>query len=257
MDSTGLFRLDGKVALITGGGGGLGRAMGRALAGAGSSVALADVVLEKAEAAASAIRSEGGKASAYALDVSSRADVDRVTDAVVRDLGRIDILINSAGITKRQPAETFEEEVWDRILAVNLKGTFLCCQAVARHMVRRGGGGKIINLASIAGVVGLPGTVAYCASKGGVVQITRTLALEWIGHGIHVNAIAPSWFDTDMGGWIVKADPELYKKTVGCVPAGRLGEPDELATAALFLASPASGMVTGQILGVDGGFTAM
>ena len=257
MDSTAIFRLDGKVSLITGGGGGLGVAMGRALAGAGSAVALADVIVDKAEAAATAIRGEGGKASAYALDVTSRTDVDRVTEAVVRDLGRIDILVNSAGITKRLPAETFDEEGWDQILAVNLKGTFLCCQAVARHMIQRGGGGKIINLASIAGVVGLPGTVAYCASKGGVVQVTRTLALEWVRHGIQVNAIAPSWFDTDMGGKIVRADPDLWKKTVATVPVGRLGEPDELATATLFLASSASGMVTGQILGVDGGFLAM
>jgi NAD(P)-dependent dehydrogenase (short-subunit alcohol dehydrogenase family) len=256
MDSTTVFRLDGKVALITGGGGGLGIAMGRALAGAGSAVALADVILDKAEAAAQAIRSEGGKASAYAVDVTAKADVDRQTSAVMRDLGRIDILVNSAGITMRMPAETFDEAVWDRILAVNLKGTFLCCQAAARHMIQRGGGGKIINLASIAGVVGLPGTVAYCASKGGVVQITRTLALEWVRHGIQVNAIAPSWFDTAMGG-LVKGDPDLWKSTVATVPAGRMGQPDELATAVLFLASPASGMVTGQILGVDGGFLAM
>ena len=169
--------------------------------------------------------------------------------------GRIDILVNCHGVTKRMAAVDFPEADWDRIMDVNLKGTFLCCQGVGRVMIQQGRG-SIINLASIGGLVGLPASVAYCASKGGVVQLTRTRGVEWAPLGVRVNAIAPSSFNTPMVQRVLDAEPEYRERVVSKIPIGRIAEPAEIVGSVLYLASAASGMVTGAILSVDGGYTA-
>ena len=166
-------------------------------------------------------------------------------------LGPIEILVNSAGITHRGPATDFPEAQWHRVIAVNLTGVYLASQAVGRRMVARRRG-RIVNIASIAGEIGLAGTIAYSASKGGVVQLTRALAVEWAPHQVRVNAIAPSWFSTDIGE-LIHREPEYERRAMQRVPAGRMGRPDELVGAALYLDSEASSMVTGHILAVDGG----
>ncbi len=166
-------------------------------------------------------------------------------------LGPVDVLVNSAGITRRRPAVEFAEDDWQRVIAVNLTGVFLACQAAGRRMLERRRG-RIVKIASIAGEIGLAGTIAYAASKGGVVMLTRALAVEWAAQGVRVNAIAPSWFDTDMGG-LMRREPDYAERAMRRVPMGRMGRPDELVGAVVYLASEASAMVTGHVLAVDGG----
>lgn len=250
-----LFDLRGQVALVTGGVGGLGRPLAVGLAAAGATVAIADIALEHADAVLAEIAATGQKGLAFTLDVTNRAAVQTVTDELCAELGRIDILVNSHGVTKRLPAVEFPEDDWDRIIAVNLKGTFLCCQAVGRVMIAQGRG-SIINFASIGGLVGLPTSVAYCASKGGVVQLTRTLGVEWAPLGVRVNAIAPSSFNTPMVQRVLDAEPAYRERVVSKIPSGRIAEPNEIVGTVIYLASAASSMVTGAILSVDGGYTA-
>jgi len=164
-------------------------------------------------------------------------------------------LVNCHGVTKRTPSLDFLEADWDRIVDVNLKGTFLCCQSVGRVMIQQGRG-SIVNLASIGGLVGLPTSVAYCASKGGVVQLTRTLGVEWAPLGVRVNAIAPSSFNTPMVRRVLEAEPEYRERVVSKIPIGRIAEAEEIVGSVIYLASAASSMVTGTILSVDGGYTA-
>ena len=241
--------------MITGGTGGLGRAIANGLAAAGATVVVADIVLDQADEIVAEIESYGQPGLALPLDVTDASSVQAVTDRLVSEFGRIDILVNSHGLTKRIPSVEFPEEDWDRIIAVNLKGVFLCCQRVGRVMIKQQRG-SIITFASIGGLVGVPMSVAYCASKGGVVQLTRTLGVEWAPLGVRVNAIAPSSFNTPMIRRVLDAEPEYHERVVSKVPLGRIGEPDEIIGAVLFLASNASGMVTGITLPVDGGYTA-
>jgi gluconate 5-dehydrogenase len=248
------FDLGGRVVLVVGGAGGLGAAMARGIAGAGAAVAVADRDAGGAAAVADAIRAAGGKAVAAGVDVTDPLSVERMVEDVGAGLGPIDGLVNAAGITRRAPAAEFPLGDWERILAVNLTGTFLCCQAVGRPMLARRRG-RIVNIASIAGEIGLPGTIAYSASKGGVVMVTRALAVEWAPFGVQVNAIAPSWFETSMGK-IIGAEPAYHERAMRRVPAGRMGRPDELVGAAVFLLSDAAAMVTGHVLAVDGGVLA-
>ncbi len=245
------FQLDGRVVVLTGAAGGLGSAMARGVAAAGATVAVADADVDRAAAVAAEIRAAGGKGLAVPVDVADPGSVGRMVEEVTRRLGPIDGLVNGAGITRRAPAAEFPLADWERILAVNLTGTFLCCQAVGQGMLARRQG-KIINVASIAGRIGLPGTVAYSASKGGVVMLTRALAVEWAPHGVQVNAIAPSWFQTSMGS-LLDLEPEYRDRAMRRVPAGRMGQPEELVGATVFLLSGASTMVTGHVLAVDGG----
>jgi NAD(P)-dependent dehydrogenase (short-subunit alcohol dehydrogenase family) len=250
----GAFGLAGRTVLVTGGGGGLGSVIVRGLAEAGAAVAVADLDGERASGVAGAVAAAGGRAVAERLDVTDAEAVERVMDRVSASLGPIDGLVNAAGITRRGAAADFPRADWDRILAVNLTGTFLCCQAAGRRMLARGRG-AIVNVASIAGHIGLPGTIAYIAAKGGVVMLTRGLAVEWAPHGVRVNALAPSWFATDMGN-LIDREPEYRDRVLRRVPLGRLGRPEELIGATVFLLSDAASMVTGHVLAVDGGVLA-
>jgi len=250
-----LFDLRDQVALVTGGTGGLGRSIAIGLAAAGATVVIADINLDGADEIVAEIESYGQRGLALAIDVTDARLVQAVTDKVWSEFGRIDILVNSHGVTTRIPSVEFPEAEWDRIIAVNLKGVFLCCQIVGRAMIQQGHG-VIVNMASIGGLIALPWSVAYCASKGGVVQLTRTLGVEWAPLGVRVNAIAPSTFNTPMVRRVIEVEPEYHERVVSNVPIGRIGEPDEIVGAVLFLASGASGMVTGMTLPVDGGYTA-
>ena len=251
MTGADLFRLDGQTAVVAGGAGGLGAAMARGLASAGALVAVADANAAQAKLVADGIAAAGGRALAVAVDVADAASVERMAAEAEAALGPIDVLVNSAGITHRSPAADFPEAAWHRVIAVNLTGVFLGCQVVGRRMLARRRG-RIVNIASIAGQIGLTGTVAYAASKGGVVMLTRALAVEWAPHNVRVNAIAPSWFESNLGD-LIHREPGYTERAMRRVPAGRMGTPDELIGAVLYLASDASTMVTGHVLAVDGG----
>jgi 2-dehydro-3-deoxy-D-gluconate 5-dehydrogenase len=248
------FRLDGQVSVVVGGAGGLGAAMARGLAEAGAAVAVADADAGRAKAVADAIAKAGGRSLAIAVDVAERESVERMAAEAEARLGAIDVLVNSAGITHRSPAAQFPEAQWHRVLAVNLTGVFWGCQVVGQRMLARRRG-SIVNIASIAGQIGLTGTVAYAASKGGVVMLTRALAVEWAAQNVRVNAIAPSWFQSNIGD-LIHREPDYAARAMRRVPVGRMGEPDELVGAVLYLASAASTMVTGHVLAVDGGVLA-
>jgi gluconate 5-dehydrogenase len=249
-----LFQLNGKTAVVTGGGGGLGQAICRGFASAGARVAVADSSFERAEETARLIANDGGEAIAESLDVTNKAQVDELVARIASEGQGLDIIVNCAGRAIRGTAIDYTEADWDAIIDVNLKGTFLCCQAAARHMVERRRG-KIINIASIGGFVAYPGSIAYLASKGGVVQLTRGFAVELAPYNVQVNAIAPSLFETGMTQG-TRSDPESQRYFMDRTPVGRKGQPEEIVGAAIFLAADCSGMVTGHVLAVDGGFLA-
>jgi NAD(P)-dependent dehydrogenase (short-subunit alcohol dehydrogenase family) len=249
------FRLDGKVALITGGARGLGLTMATALAEAGANVALAGRNIGPCEEAAAAITSATGRrAESFAADVTSAADIERLVASVEASLGRIDILINNVGVNIRGSVDQLSEADWDTVIDTNLKGPFLCARAIGPGMVTRGWG-RVINLGSILGAVGLGGRAPYASSKAGVINLTRVLALEWAGTGVTANAICPGPFATDMNRQLLN-DPVKYQEFVKKIPMGRWGELDEIAGAVVFLASDASSFVTGSAMFVDGGWTA-
>ena len=249
------FRLDGKAALITGGARGLGKTMAMALGEAGADIALAGRSRESCETTAKEIAdATGRKVWAFEADVTVAADVTRLADEVTAACGGIDILINNAGTNIRGTLDKLSEQDWDTVVDTNLKGPFLCARAIGPQMVARGWG-RVINLASIMSVIALPGRAPYASSKAGVLGLTRVLALEWAGTGVTCNAICPGPFATDMNRQLLN-DPAAYQQFVNQIPLGRWGELDELAGAAVFLASDASSFVTGSSLFVDGGWTA-
>ncbi|HLX60150.1 MAG TPA: 3-oxoacyl-ACP reductase family protein [Planctomycetota bacterium] len=250
-----LFKLNGRRALVTGGSKGLGKVMATALAQAGADVAVSSRHLDEAQAAAAEIAKETGRASyAVAADVSVGAEVERMAAELERRFGPIDILFNNAGINIRGNIADFKEADWDSVIAINLKGPFLCAKAFAPAMAKRGWG-RIINMGSIMSVVALPGRAPYAASKAGVLNMTRVMALEWATQGVTANAICPGPFATEMNVALL-SNPDAYKAFVSKLPIGRWGELHEIAGIAVFLASDASSFVTGTGIYVDGGWTA-
>jgi len=249
------FRLDGKVALITGGARGLGRTMAAALAEAGAEIALAGRSKDTCQQAADMITASAHrKVMAFAADVTKIAEVEQLANDVEREFGKIDILVNNAGINIRGPIQQLTEADWDAVIDTNLKGPFLCARAIGPRMVGRGWG-RVINLGSVLGVIALPGRAPYASSKAGIINLTRVLALEWAGTGVTANAICPGAFATEMNRSLLD-DPVKYKEFVAQIPMGRWGELEELTGAVVFLASDASSYVTGTPLFVDGGWIA-
>lgn len=248
------FRIDGKVTLITGGASGIGFATASLFTQAGARVFLLDRDAAAAEAAAARI---GGDAAARALDVADEAAIVRVFAEIDSLAGGIDILVNNAGTAIRRPAVEQTLDEWNRVLAVNMTGAFLAARTAARHMLAHRHGGAIVATASIMGLSGggLYPNISYQATKGAIVNMTRALAVEWAKHAIRVNAVAPTYVRTPFIAPLL-AQPELVAAIEGMTPLGRMAEPDEVASAILFLASPAAAMITGHTLPVDGGFLA-
>jgi NAD(P)-dependent dehydrogenase (short-subunit alcohol dehydrogenase family) len=248
------FGLEGKRALVTGGSRGMGRAIALALADAGADVAVTSRNGDDAEPVAVALRAKGRRSLALLLEVRNEASIRVCFERIDREWGSIDILVNNAGTNIRGSITQLSEADWDTVIDTNLKGPFLCARAIGPQMVARGWG-RVINIGSILSVIALPGRAPYASSKSGVVGLTRVLALEWAGSGVTCNAICPGPFATEMNRQLLN-DPVAYQQFISQIPLGRWGELDEMAGAAVFLASDASSFVTGSSVFVDGGWTA-
>ena len=248
------FRLDGRVALVTGASRGIGRDVALALAGAGAKVAVAARDQTALAELADAVAGRGGEALAVVIDVRDVASIRAAVADVVELFGRLDVLVNNAGLGANHPAEDVTEDDWDEMMAVNLRGLFFCAQAAGRVMLRQGYG-RIVNMSSQAGIVGIRDHAVYSASKGGVNLLTKVLALEWSSRGVTVNAVAPTFIYTP-GTAERLDDPNYRAEVVARIPAGRVGTTTDVAAAVIYLASEAGGMVTGTVLPVDGGWTA-
>jgi 2-deoxy-D-gluconate 3-dehydrogenase len=248
------IRLDGSVAVVTGGGRGIGRGIAERLAGAGADLVIAGRNPEALDAAQNAIERLGRRCVAVPADVRDAQAGRRIVDRAVSSFGRLDILINNAGINHRTAALDVTEAEWDEMLDTNLKAVFFCAQAAARVMLPAGRG-AIVNLASTMSFVALPNRATYCASKGAVATLTKQLAMEWAPRGVRVNAVAPTFVETGMTTEVLH-DPAARALVIGRIPLGRVVDIDEVARTVLFLASPASSAITGAILPVDGGYLA-
>ena len=249
------FNLTGRVAVVTGGNGGLGLAMARGLARAGAAIAIAARDEGKGQIAVKELIGVAPRSRFYAFQASSASSCGKLIETVVADFGACDILINNAGMNRRKPPEQISEQEWHEILDVNLGAALFCAQAAYPHM-KAAGRGKILNIGSMYSLFGAPTVAAYAASKGGLVQLTRSLASAWAADNIQVNAILPGWIDTDLTRRARQQVAELHDFVLARTPAGRWGEPDDLAGAAVFLCSSAADFVTGVALAVDGGYSA-
>jgi gluconate 5-dehydrogenase len=251
-----LFDLTGKVAVVTGGAGGIGIALAKGLADAGADVVVASRNLANLEPVAADIKAKGRRSMAIAVDVTDEKSVQAMVDAVIKEFSKIDILVNAHGLAIRKPADTFPREDFQRVMDINSVGTFLTCQAVGREMIKQGGG-RIINLSSVRGRYGLPANyAAYCASKGAVDTLTRTLACEWAKKNVLVNAVAPTIVETPLTMTPESLlNPEFAKSMKARIPMGKWALPEDIVGATIFFASPASSFITGQILYIDGGVT--
>ena len=250
-----VFKLDGRVALVTGGNRGLGFAMAKALAEAGASVIVTSRQEDRAvKSAATLSEATGQRARGLAVDITDAEQIETMLQSVVQEFGRIDILVNNAGINIRKPVEEFDEASWDLVQDTNLKAPFLCSRAAVRYMKEQHHG-RIINLSSMLGQVALPERSAYCSSKGGLIQLTRVMALEWATHNITVNALCPGPFATEINIPVMN-NPQANQFFLNHIALGRWGQPEELGGAIVFLASDASSFMTGAALVIDGGWTA-
>ena len=245
------MRLKDKVALITGAGRGIGREIALLFAQEGSILAICDINLESAEATAKEIEALGRQALGIAADVTSVASVEETINKILDKFSKIDILVNNAGITKDNLILRMSEEDWDKVLSVNLKGAFNCIKVLSRHMIKKRYG-RIVNIASVIGIMGNAGQANYAASKGGLIALTKSLAKELASRNINVNAVAPGFIQTAMTD---KLSEDYRKQMLGAIPLRKLGTPHDVAKACLFLAGPESDYITGQVIVVDGGLT--
>jgi len=251
------FRSDSKVALVTGGCGGIGEVVSHGLAEMGAKVAIADIRSEKAASCAAALRTRGFESYSLGFDVQSVADTQRMADQVAAHFGHLDILVNCVGLQREEKAEEVTEDNFDLVVRVNLKGAMFQAQAAARHMIKQGTGGKQVHIGSVRTLLALRGRgfAAYCATKGGLAVMCKQLATEWAPHKINVNVIAPTFVRTQqVAAWL--GDPDFYNALVARIPMGRIGEPEDVMRSVLFFVSGASDYVTGQTLYLDGGLTA-
>ena len=249
-----LFDLTGKIAIVTGGNGGIGLGMARGLADAGATIVIVGRNQPKSAAATEEIKKTGGKAIAIEADVTDRNAVKDVIAGTVREFGRLDILVNNAGINMRKPPQDLAAEEWDSVISTNLTSAFLCSQA-AHPAMKAAGGGKIINIGSMLSIFGASFAPAYAASKGGIVQFTRSCACAWAADNIQVNAILPGWIDTELTQRARQEIDGLHNKVLARTPAARWGASGDFAGIAVFLSSAASDFVTGTAIPVDGGFS--
>ncbi len=246
--------LAGRVAVVTGASRGLGRAIALALAEAGADVALAARAKRDLEDTGALVQRAGRRALVAPTDVASYAEVEALMGRAVRELGRLDIVVNNAGVAKVAPLAEMTPDDWRFMVDANLTGVFNGCRAAAPHLIAQKSG-KVINVASVLGQVGLPGYTIYAATKGGVIALTRALGVEWARHGIQVNAIAPGWFATDMTDPAF-SDPRINERLTRDIPMRRIGRPEEIGPLAVYLASDASAFMTGQTIFLDGGHSA-
>jgi 2-dehydro-3-deoxy-D-gluconate 5-dehydrogenase len=253
---TALFDLKGKVAIVTGGNGGIGLGMARGMAEAGAAIAIVGRNEAKSVAAAAELERSGAKAISVVADVTDKAAVDAMVARVARDLGRIDILVNNAGISIRKPPHVLDLAEWNKVIQTNLTSAFVCSQAVHPAM-KQAGGGKIINIGSMMSIFGASFAAAYAASKGGIVQFTRACAVAWAPDNIQVNAILPGWIDTDLTRSARKEVDGLHDRVLARTPAARWGVIDDFSGIAVFLSSRASDFTTGTAIPIDGGYSVM
>jgi NAD(P)-dependent dehydrogenase (short-subunit alcohol dehydrogenase family) len=251
-----LFRLDGKVALVTGGYGGIGEAVSWGLARSGAKVAVTGHNGAKAAAFVEELKAEGHEAWSTAFEAVSVSETQRMVDEATSRFGRLDILVNCIGLNREEKAEEVTETMFDHVYNVNLKSAMFQAQAAARHMIRQGSGGKQVHLGSVRSLLALRGRgyAAYCAAKGGLITLCRQLAAEWAPNGINVNVVAPTFIRTEQVAKML-ADATFYANLISRIPLGRIGEPEDVMGAVLFLVSPASNFVTGHALFLDGGIT--